>query len=173
MERWSDGAKKRQRRALSDNRETAMCKDYPRPEYRLQAEVVQGLQPRSHAPFSQRKKGFAGLKALIDFRLKPALRRDCDPHAKQWQLQTRAESPAYHLAENLLGPTISRPFRASRFFAPLPRALPWAGMSRPFRAFINFVASFVGNFVAFVESDSSREGAENVNRDKRQNRGKD
>jgi hypothetical protein len=46
-------------------------------------------------------------------------------------------------------------------------------MSRPFRAFINFVASFVGNFVAFVESDSSREGAENVNRDKRQNRGKD
>ena len=25
--------------------------DYPRPEYRLQAEVVQGLQPRSHDPF--------------------------------------------------------------------------------------------------------------------------
>jgi hypothetical protein len=34
-------------------------------------------------------------------------------------------------------------------------------MLRPFRAVINFVASLVGNFVAFVESDreSSREGA--------------
>jgi hypothetical protein len=30
--------------------------------------------------------------------------------------------------------------------------LPWAGISRPFRAFINFVASFAGNFVGnFVE----------------------
>jgi len=26
-------------------------------------------------------------------------------------------------------------------------------MSRPFRALINFVASFVGNFVAFVEGE--------------------
>jgi hypothetical protein len=34
--------------------------------------VVQGLQPRSHALFS-RKKGFAGLKALVDFRLKGVL----------------------------------------------------------------------------------------------------
>jgi hypothetical protein len=32
--------------------------------------VVQGLQPRSHAPFFQGKKGFAGLKALVDFRPK-------------------------------------------------------------------------------------------------------
>jgi hypothetical protein len=172
MERWSDGAKKRQRRALSDNRETAMCKDYPRPEYRLQAEVVQGLQPRSHAPFSQRKKGFAGLKALIDFRLKPALRRDCDPHAKQWQLQTRAESPAYHLAENLLGLTISRPYRASLFLPRYPGRCPGLVCLAP-SGLSSTLSRFVGNFVAFVESDSSREGAENVNRDKRQNRGKD
>ena len=54
----------------------------PWSEYRLQAEVVQGLQPRSHAPFFQRKKGFAGLKALVDFRLKPVLRRDCGTHAE-------------------------------------------------------------------------------------------
>ncbi len=46
----------------------------PRSEYRLQAEVVQGLQPRSHDPFFQGKKGFAGLKALAGFRLKPVLR---------------------------------------------------------------------------------------------------
>jgi hypothetical protein len=42
--------------------------------------VVQGLQPRSHAPFFQGKKGFAGLKALVNFRLKPVLRPDCAPH---------------------------------------------------------------------------------------------
>ena len=53
----------------------------PQPEYRLQAEVVQGLQPRSHDPFFHGKKGFAGLKALVDFRLKPVLRRDCNHHA--------------------------------------------------------------------------------------------
>ena len=53
----------------------------PQPEYRLQAEVVQGLQPRSHDPFFHGKKGFAGLKALVDFRLKPVLRPDCDHHA--------------------------------------------------------------------------------------------
>jgi hypothetical protein len=40
-------------------------------------------------------------------------------------------------------------------------------MYRPFRAGINFVASFVGNFVAFVESnrESSREDAKNRNRE--------
>jgi hypothetical protein len=39
--------------------------------------------------------------------------------------------------------------------------LPWAGISRPFRAFIHFVASFVSNFAAFVESgrESPREAA--------------
>jgi hypothetical protein len=35
--------------------------------------VVQGLQPRSHDPFFQEKKGIAGLKALVDFRLKGVL----------------------------------------------------------------------------------------------------
>ncbi len=39
------------------------------------------------------------------------------------------------------------PLQGSHIFALLPRALPWAGISRPFRAVINFVASFVGNFV--------------------------
>jgi hypothetical protein len=40
-------------------------------------------------------------------------------------------------------------------------------MFRPFRACINFVASFVGIFVDFVESDreSPREGAKNRNRE--------
>ncbi len=37
--------------------------DHPRSEYRLQAEVVQGLQPRSHDPFFQGEKGIAGLKS--------------------------------------------------------------------------------------------------------------
>ena len=35
--------------------------------------MVQGLQPRSHDPFFQREKVFAGLKALVDFRLKGML----------------------------------------------------------------------------------------------------
>jgi len=45
----------------------------PWPEYRLQAEVVQGLQPRSHDPFFQGKKGFAGLKALDARRYKTSI----------------------------------------------------------------------------------------------------
>ena len=49
---------------------------YLLPEYRLQAEVVQGLQPRSHG-FSLRNTYLTGLKALVGFRLKPVLRRDC------------------------------------------------------------------------------------------------
>ena len=37
--------------------------------------------------------------------------------------------------------TISRPFRASRHFGIFPRALPWAGISRPFRAVISLGTS--------------------------------
>ena len=50
--------------------------------------------------------------------------------------------------------------------------MPWAGISRPFRAFINFVASFVGNFVAFdaccrffLTEARRHRGAENRNRE--------
>jgi hypothetical protein len=34
------------------------------------------FSPLTLTPFFQAKKGFAGLKALVDFRLKPVLRRD-------------------------------------------------------------------------------------------------
>ena len=37
-----------------------------------------GFSPVPMTPFSKGKKGFAGLKALVGFRLKPVLRRDCD-----------------------------------------------------------------------------------------------
>jgi hypothetical protein len=54
---------------------------------------------------------------------------------------------------------MSRPFRARLFLAPFPRALPWAGMSRPFRACINFVASLVDNFAALVESERASDSS--------------
>ena len=38
------------------------------------------------------------------------------------------------------------PLQGSPIFALLLMTLPWAGMLRPFRAAINFVASLVGNF---------------------------
>jgi hypothetical protein len=40
-----------------------------------------GASAPAHAPFFQAKKGFAGLKALVGFRLKPVLRHDCNHHA--------------------------------------------------------------------------------------------
>jgi|LSQX01.2.fsa_nt_gb hypothetical protein len=75
-------------------------------------------------PLFLRKKDFAGLKALVDFRLKPVLRRDCDHHAKPRQEKTRAESPAYHPADQPVSMTISRPFRASLFSPRYPGRCP-------------------------------------------------
>jgi hypothetical protein len=51
----------------------------PRPEYpAFRRKWFRGFSPVPMTPFSKGKKGFAGLKALVGFRLKPVLRRDCD-----------------------------------------------------------------------------------------------
>ena len=67
------------------------------------------------------------------------------------QRQATTIGNGLHLANRRLIPRLYPAPSGLVCFASLPRALPWAGISRPFRAGINFVATFVGNFVAFVE----------------------
>ena len=74
----------------------------------------------------------------------PSLSQPRATPQEKWPKKTRAEGPAYYrcISHNYIPP-----LQGSSLCYPFPRALPWAGMSRPFRAAIDFVASLVGYFV--------------------------
>jgi hypothetical protein len=77
----------------------------------------------------------------------PSLSQPRATPQEKWPKKTRAEGPAYHPVDNPASRNYVTPLQGWSLFGPFPRALPWAGMSRPFRAAIDFVASLVGYFV--------------------------